>query len=91
MLALFLMTAAPQDAAHLLQAARGRLNPGCATPTCGEPPRRSQYRIDSEPMAEVDMTARAFGDTGIDCRTVGGKLCTSRPRTILRTDFTDWP
>jgi hypothetical protein len=42
-------------------------------------------------MAEVDMKARAFGDTGIDCRTVGGKLCTSRPRTILRTDFTDWP
>ena len=33
MLALFLMTAAPQDAAHLLQAARGRLNPGCATTT----------------------------------------------------------
>lgn len=91
MLGLMLLLAAPDGASALMHTARGKLSGACTTPGCGEPLRRSRFRIDSDPDTALDSKARAFRDTGVDCRTVGAKMCTSRGRTLLSTDFTDWP
>lgn len=62
----------------------------CLTGTCTPPPRRQNYRVpdDPDPLARTSKE-RAFAADGSKCSVVGDKFCTSRGRTIFRTDFTE--
>lgn len=62
----------------------------CVSGACTPQPREEDYRVPSEadPLARTSKD-RAFAADGTKCAVVGDKYCTSRGRTIFRTDFTE--
>lgn len=63
---------------------------GCISGACKLPPRQEDYRVpyEPDPLARTSKD-RAFANDGTKCAVVGDKRCTSRGRTIFRTDFTE--
>lgn len=63
---------------------------GCISGACTPPPKAADYRVPAErdPLARTSKD-RAFANDGTKCQVVGDKFCTSRGRTIFKTDFDD--
>lgn len=63
---------------------------GCISGACTPPPRQEDYRVpyEPDPLARTSKD-RAFANDGTKCQVVGDKFCTSRGRTIFKTDFDD--
>lgn len=86
LLALALMSAQAADPGALMRAAHSRLGAGCAT-GCGAPP-DARWRVAQDDEAPgADAKARALGDGAARCGVVGARLCTKRPRRLLRAPF----
>lgn len=60
----------------------------CISGACTPPPKSADYRVpyEPDPLARTSKE-RAFANDGTKCSVVGDKFCTSRGRTIFKTDF----
>jgi hypothetical protein len=84
MLLLLLLAAAEPD--PLLAKASSRLSVSDEA----KPP--SDYRIDREDTGSATSTKdRALAEDGGRCSLIGGKVCTRKPRTWLKTDLDPRP
>ena len=72
---LLLIPSAPSDAVAGFKLTPSKPTLGCISGACTPPPRQEDYRVPYEP----DPLARTSKD----------KFCTSRGRTIFKTDFDD--
>lgn len=86
MLVLMSLMIADPDAATMLKVAAQRSQP-CADATCGEPERRSPFRIEANPDGAYDRKAAALAITGKDCERIGKLVCTGKQRTIYTTAY----
>lgn len=94
LIAMMMVLAAPpadDGAAELMATAASRLSvTRCEAGAAGcerAPDRaRSPYRLQGYEPAREDRKARALADDGGQCGLVGAKMCTSRGKTIFRSD-----
>lgn len=73
----------------LMRHAGTRLSAACKGPDCGTEPTRSPFRLDDDDALDPDAKARAIGDDGSRCSVVGARVCTRKPRTLLRAELTN--
>ncbi|WP_156340168.1 hypothetical protein [Sphingomonas sp. Leaf17] len=67
-----------------VQSASSKLSVTCRTERCGEPEKRSPYRLEADDVASSDSKGRAIDD-GTKCNVVGSRVCTRKPRTVFST------
>lgn len=71
----------------MMRTAADRSPAACADAACGEPPRRSPYRLDPNVDAGDDGKGVAVRTTGRRCAITGPTLCTRKPRTIYAASY----
>ncbi|WP_230481125.1 hypothetical protein [Sphingomonas sp. Leaf21] len=83
---ILLLLAAPHGAGgHMMTLPR--LTPACMPGSCPGRARPSPYRLSQDHRVPIDSKARAFANDGTYCAVVGDKYCTSKPRTLFRTQI----
>lgn len=84
-------TLPPQDLPRrdLMRHAGSRLSAACKGADCRTEPTRSPFRLDDDDALDPDAKARALGDDGSRCSVVGARVCTRKPRTLLRAELTN--
>lgn len=87
--ALLVMIAAQDGANTLMNTAAGMLSGACQGTACpAEPVGRSPFRLEADTTAGLTSKDRAIQEDGTRC-SVDARICTRKPRTLFRTDFTD--
>ena len=86
MLILMSLVLADPDAATMMKVAAQRSQP-CADAGCGEPARRSPFRVEASDVGGYDRKAAALAITGRDCERIGKLACTGKQRTVYTTAY----
>lgn len=84
---LLLLSLLAADPVTMMKTAADRSPDACADAACGEPARRSRYRLDPNVDDGVDGKSVAVRTTGSRCAVTGPTLCTRKPRTIYAASY----